>query len=190
MKTRKCVFLAAVSLAIAALFVSCAKKEENQAETVPPAGDEGVTSYVSENVSFGIFFDEAGTKRTLTLEKDRREFDCWVIVQVPEEMEISAVQWQLEIPEGVVLDIDRFNKSRIMLLGQIENSLSERFKPCLPGPKAVIHQLTFKVTGELKDATFSILPAKDGNFLGITDCSERFDLIRASSYKAVVNPVN
>jgi len=50
--------------------------------------------------------------------------------------------------------------------------------------------LTFKVTGELKDATFSILPAVDGNFLGITDCSERFDLIRASSYKAVVNPVN
>lgn len=190
MKKGKCVHLAAVSLAIAAIFVSCAKKEENQPETVPPAGDEGVTSYVSENVSFGIFFDEAGTKRTLTLEKDSREFDCWVIVQVPEDIEISAVQWQLEIPEGVVLDVDRFNKARIMSLGQIEHSLSERFKPCLPGPKAVIHQLTFKVTGELKDATFSILPAVDGNFLGITDCSERFDLIRASSYKAVVNPVN
>ncbi|HSG27764.1 MAG TPA: hypothetical protein VLA34_04730, partial [Candidatus Krumholzibacterium sp.] len=60
--------------------------------------------------------------------------------------------------------------------------------PCLSGPKALIHQLTLKVTGELDNAALSIVPSPDGNFLGIADCSEGFSEQRASSYKAVVNP--
>ncbi len=190
MKTARHIYMAVVSVAVCAMFFSCAKKGEKQANTVPPVVDEGVTSYVSEDVSFGFFFDEAGTSRTLKLHGNQKEFDGWVIVQVPEDVEISAVQWQLEIPEGVELDVDRHNKARIMLLGQLEYDLSERFDPCLAGPKAIIHQLTFKVTGKLNNATFSILPGKKGNFLGITDCSESFEMIRASSYKAVVNPDN
>ncbi|MCK4538993.1 MAG: hypothetical protein KAV42_09380 [Candidatus Krumholzibacteria bacterium] len=177
----------------AAAFVSCGGNSEEKSEktndtAVENTGDD--ISYVSEDISFGVFFDREGTKRTVDLKRGQKQLQVFIIVQVPEFIEIAAAQWQLSLPEGLEVDVDRYHKDRVMSLGQMPFGISERFKPCLPGPTAVIHELTLNITGELKNAAISILPSKDGNFLGIANCTEGFPQERASSYKAVVNPDN
>lgn len=181
----------------ATAFVSCGGNSEKNTEKTPETivkdaaeTNEEDISYVSEDISFGIFFDREGTKRTTDLKKGQKQLQVFVIVQVPEFIEIAAAQWQLSLPEGLEIDVDRYHKDRVMSLGQMPFGISERFKPCLPGPKAIIHELTLNITSELKNATLSILPSKDGNFLGIANCTEGFPQERASSYKAVVNPGN
>lgn len=178
------------------LVASCSGKGEQKEEATVSEADEaaaaaeqtGGVSYVSDEISFGIFFDEDATKRTLKLGRGEKEFDIFIYVFFPDYIEVAAVQWQLELPEGVEIDNDKYNRDRMMSLGQLEFGISERFNPCLTGPKALIHNLTLKVTGDLKNATISILPSKEGDFLGIAKCSEGHPTERASSYKAVVNP--
>ena len=184
MRDRKILLVLAV-LAAAVIF-SCSGGEKE--EPAPVEEQTETVDYVSDEISFGVFFDEEGTKRTLELDKGQDEFVCYVIVQVPAGMEIAAVQWQFEIPEGVVIDIDKYNEARIMSMGKMAIGLSERFAPCLKGPKAVIHTLTCKATSKLENATFTIVPTTEGNFLGISKCTEGYPTERASSYKAVINP--
>jgi hypothetical protein len=191
MSLRRSSVLLVILMLTAAAFVSCGGDSEKNTEktaeaTVESAGDD--IEYVSEDISFGVFFDSEGTKRTIDLKRGQKQLQAFIIVQVPDFLEIAAAQWQLSLPEGLEIDVDRYNKDRVMSLGQMPFGISESFKPCLPGPIAVIHELTLNITGELKNATISILPSKDGNFLGIANCTEGFPQERASSYKAVVNP--
>ncbi|MBN2071967.1 MAG: hypothetical protein JW814_10960 [Candidatus Krumholzibacteriota bacterium] len=186
----KSLFFRTVVPVLSLVFVfSCAKKEEAATENKPEGGEE-VLSYVSDEVSFGLFFDSEGTSRTIKLKKDQKEFTGYLFVDLPPQTSIAAVQWKLELPEGVELVNDKYRDERIMSIGQIKVGLSERFKPCLEGPKVLIHTLTFLVVADLENATFSILPTQDSKTLGIASCEEGFPEIRASAYKAVVNPGN
>lgn len=188
---RKVLVFTVIGLAALGLFVfSCAEKEEVSKESKPEAAEGKTLSYISDEISFGLFFDSEGTKRTIKLSRGQKEFVGYLYVQFPESMEIAAVQWRLELPEGVKITNDKYCDSRIMSLGQIPIGLSERFKPCLAGPKALIHTLTFTTAADLKNATFSILPTEDSGVLGVAVCTEAYPIERASSYKAVVNPEN
>ena len=188
MVSARSVYLLTVICMIALSSFSCGEKQQEESES--PASEEqaGTISYVSEDFSFGVFFDAEGTKRTIELEKGQKELQAYVMVHVPDSLEIAAVQWKLDLPEGLEVGLDKYNKRRVLTLGQMEGGISERFKPCLKGPRILIHELTLIVTGELKDAMISVLPSPDGNFLGIARCEKGFDLERASSYRAVVNP--
>ncbi|MBN2185283.1 MAG: hypothetical protein JW746_08150 [Candidatus Krumholzibacteriota bacterium] len=188
---RKSSVFAVIGLISLSLFVfSCAPKEEAARESKPAAAEGEQLSYVSDDVSFGLFFDSEGTKRTIELKKDQKEFVGYLYLQFPVGMEIAAVQWKLELPEGVRITNDKYLDSRIMSLGQIPKGLSERFTPCLQGSKVLIHELTFIASSDLKNAAFSILPAEDSGVLGIAECIEGYPIVRASSFKAVVNPEN
>ncbi len=189
MKAGKFSFAVPVLLICVTMFFSCAEKKEKQVEEKPEA-EKTTLSYISDEISFGLFFDKEGTKRTITLEKGQKTFEGFVYVQVPDNMEIVAVQWRLEMPAGVKIDVDRFHEDRIMTLGQIRHGISERFKPCLNGPKILIHSLTFVTFEKLENAVFSILPAEDADYLAIATCQDGYPEERASSYRAVVNPVD
>ena len=188
---RKLFVFTVIGLISLSLFVfSCAGKEEVAEETKPAATEGEQLSYISDEISFGLFFDSEGTKRTIQLKKGQKEFVAYVYLQFPEGMEIAAVQWKLEFPEGVKITNDKYLDSRTLSLGQIPRGLSERFNPCLQGPKVLIHELTFLASADLKNATFSILPDENSGVLGIAECIEGYPLERASSFRAVVNPEN
>lgn len=188
---RKTFVFTAIGLIALGLFVfSCAEKEEVSKESKPEAAENETLSYISDEVSFGLFFDREGTKRTIKLEKGEKEFVGFLYVQFPRGMEVAAVQWKLELPEGVKIINDKYLDSRIMSLGRIPRGLSERFSPCLKDEKVLLHELTFLAEAELKNATFSVLPAEDSGVLGIAECIEGYPIERASSFRAVVNPEN
>ena len=187
---RKVYLVALIGLiAFSLSVISCSAKKEETAEKSEPetAGKEHI-SYVSEDVSFGLFFDSEGTKRTIRLDEGQKEFVAYLFLEFPEGMEVAAVQWKLDLPEGVNIVNDKYLDSRIMSLGQIPRGLSERFNPCISGPKVLIHELTFLASTELKDAVISILPADDSGVLGVAECVEGYPIVKAASFKAVVNP--
>jgi len=181
------VFLVTI-LAISFLSTSCSKKEEQQPGTQQETGEKEVISYIDEDVSYGLYFDEKGTQRTLTLAQGQKEFDLFMIITCPDYMEIAAVEWRLVVPEGVELVNDRYRQDRVLSMGTIERGQSERFAPCVTGPRILIHTLTFAVGGTLENAVFAVMPSLDNENLGVAECTEGFPLVRAAAYKAVVNP--
>jgi len=174
-------------VALLALAASCTKKEEQPETQQRDAGQETI-SFVSEDVSFGIYFDEAGTQRSLRLDAGRQEFTAYLILDCPEHTQVASVEWRLELPAGVEIVNDRYRWDRTMSLGTIEHGISEGFKECLEGPRLLLHTLTFLATAELSNATVSVMPSLNGNFLGIAECREGFPMVRAASYRAVINP--
>lgn len=175
-----------IPIACTTLLLSCSKKEKATEEKT----EEKPISYVSQDVSFGLFFNEEGTERTITLKKDQKEFTGYLYLQFPEIMQIASVEWRLVLPEGVEIEIDKYNTDRVMSLGFIENGISETFQPCASGPKFLLHTFVFRTTKTLKNAEFSLMASNDGNFLGVAECKEGFPRTRAAAYKAVVNPEN
>jgi hypothetical protein len=183
---------------LAFLAVSCAGEKETEqkseqvteqkTEPAEAAGDEESIAFVDEEISFGVFFDEEGTKRTLRLDKGKDQFTGYIFLMCPEYKEIASTQFRLEMPEGVVIENDKYRWDRVMSMGTFERGLSERFVPCIPGPKMLLHTLTFKVSSPLDNAVFSIMPSHDARFLAVAECKEGYPMVRASAFKAVVNP--
>ena len=167
--------------------VSCSGEKEAESKKTAAAKDETI-QYVDEEVSYGLFFDEEGTKRTLALKKGQEEFLGYLFLICPEYKEIASTQFRLEMPEGVLVENDKYRQDRVMSMGTFERGISERFMPCIPGPKILIHTFTFKVTGPLDNAVFTILPSLDNEYLAAAECEEGYPIIRASAFKAVVNP--
>lgn len=194
MGLKKVVLFVFLAVFAGGLFSSCSNgdKDSSKIDSTSESGQkenlkEGeVLSYSNEDVSFGLFFDKEGVSRSLTLEKDQTNFKGYVIVKFPEEMGISAVQWMLDLPEGIEIVSDDYYEERNLALGRITKGLSEAF-PCVHGPSILLHTITFEADTGLKDAVISILPDKHGNFLGIAEC-DGGKQVRAVSYKAVVNP--
>jgi len=178
--------------AVLALTASCAKKREEE----PAAGQQRdsesreTISYLDEEVVFGLYFDEEGTQRTMRLDRGRKEFDLFLIVDCPEHVPFISVEWRLEQPDGVELINDRYRWDRIISLGTIDRGLSENYRDCLHGPRILLHTLTFRVTGELSDAAFAVMPGLKSGFLGIAECREGHQEVRGISYQAIVNPTD
>ena len=169
------------------LAVSCGGEKEAEAEKPAAAKDETI-EYVDEEVSYGLFFDAEGTKRTVELKKGQEEFLGYLFLICPDYKEIASTQFRLEMPEGVLIENDKYRQDRVMSMGTFDRGISERFVPCVPGPKILIHTFTFKVTGPLDNAVFTILPSMDNEYLAVAECEEGYPIIRASAFKAVVNP--
>jgi hypothetical protein len=169
------------------LAVSCGGNNEAEAEKPAAAKDETI-EYVDEEVSYGLFFDAEGTKRTVELKKGQEEFLGYLFLICPDYKEIASTQFRLEMPEGIFIDNDKYRQDRVMSMGTFDRGISERFMPCVPGPKILIHTFTFKVTGPLDNAVFTILPSLDNEYLAAAECEEGYPIIRASAFKAVVNP--
>jgi hypothetical protein len=187
MKSRKRWLLILGVSVVALLALSCAKKEQKK-ETAPAdttAGKE--LSYVSGEVNFGVYFDEAGTQRTLKLGRGEKTFPIHVIVHFPEGMGIAAAEYRLVLPQGLEIETDKAYPKIIAHLGNFGDGISETFE-CAHGPRLLLHTFALKVTGQLKDAEIAIMPDPQGNFLGVALCEHGQDMITASSYKAVVNP--
>jgi hypothetical protein len=188
----KRVFVLAALILAALLVFSCGgqkKAEQEEPEKQAEAGTKDETiSYVNEEVSYGVFFDEEGTRRTLKLNKGQDQFDAYVFLICPDYLEIASTQFRLVMPEGVAIENDKYRMDRVMSMGTFTRGISERFVPCVPGPKILIHTLTLRVTAPLDNAVFTILPSLDNEFLDAAECREGYPLIRASAYKAVVNP--
>lgn len=180
------VFLVTV-LALSFLTASCSKKEE-QPGTQQETGGKEVISFIDEDVSFGLYFDEDGTQRTLDLAPGQQEFDVYMVLTCPEYMEIAAVEWRLELPAGIELVNDRYRKDRVLSMGPLDQGHSERFAPCVAGPKILLHTFTFAVTGILENAVFAVMPSIENETLGVAECKEGYPVLRAAAYKAVVNP--
>ncbi len=92
------------------------------------------------------------------------------------------------MPEGVVIENDKYRNGRVLSMGTFERGISENFVPCIPGPKILLHTFTFRVTAPLDNAVFTVLHSVDSDFLAVAECEEGFPIIRASAFKAVVNP--
>jgi hypothetical protein len=167
------------------LVFSCSKKEK-KAESAP-ADTTKTVSYISEEVSFGIFFDEKGTKRSLTLDHGQKQVKISIIVSFPETLPISAVEYRLVLPQGVTIENDKYYQERVALMGRLEHGIAETF-PCVKGPQLLLHTLTLNVPPGLKDAELAILPSEDGDLLGVAICDEGMSELRAASYRAVINP--
>lgn len=180
-KSSVCVVLVVLC---AVLLVSCSEGEKEEA-----AQEEAkeTISYLSEDVSFGVFFDEKGTQRTLALGPNQQEFDVFIIISFPVDIEIGAAEWRLELPEGVTMINDKYILDRTISMGLMKHGLSERF-PCVGGPTCILHTLTLHTDRELKNAEVAVLPSKDGEFLGVAECIEGYPRIRATSFRGVVNP--
>lgn len=178
-------------LTSAVLFLSCGDGGNGEGETGEPAASkaEGDTlDYIREDVSFGFYFDEEGTKRTIELEEGEETFTGYVILKFPEHMTITGVEWRLVLPEGVTVVNDKYNEKRVLSMGTMEKGISEGLRPCVPGPSVVLHTLTLRKTGPLTDAVISIMPSLGNEYLGVTECKEGYPMITAASYKAVINP--
>jgi hypothetical protein len=171
------------------LAFSCAGEKEKEAEK-PAETKEETIAFVDEEVSYALFFDEEGTKRTIKLNRGQDEFEGYLFLMCPEYKEIASTQFRLMMPEGVVIVNDKYRMDRVMSMGTFQRGISERYVPCVPGPKLLLHTFTFKVIAPLDNAVFSILPSLDAQFLAVTECQEGYPMIRASAYKAVVNPSN
>jgi hypothetical protein len=169
------------------LVLSCGGKKEAEAEKPAVANDETIT-YVDEEVTYGLYFDQEGTKRTLKLKKGEEQFLGYFFLICPDYKKISSTQFRLEMPEGVFIENDKYRMDRVMSMGTFQRGISENFVPCIPGPKILLHTFTFKVTGPLDNAVFTILPSHDNDFLAVAECEEGYPIIRASAFKAVVNP--
>ena len=181
--------LLALTIALAALLaLSCAKKAPKQ-EAAPPADTTKARpiSYVSEEVNFGMYFDEAGTKRTLKLDKGQKTLTAYLILNFPAGMKISAVEYRISLPKGLEIDTDKAFKDIVAHLGRFEDGISETF-PCESGPRIILHTFTMKVTGPLSNAEIMILPDPQAKFLGVAMCEENMPTMPASSFKAIVNP--
>ena len=160
---------------------------EKPAETAAETTEETI-SYVNEEVSYGLFFDEEGTKRTVKLGRGDEEFKGYLFLICPEHMEIASTQFRLVMPEGVALTGDKYRMDRVISMGTFERGISERYAPCLPGPKILLHTFTFRVTAPLDNAVFTILSSMDYEYLVVADCKEGYPEVRASAFRAVVNP--
>lgn len=171
------------------LAISCAGEKEKETQAEKPAGTQEETiAFVDEEVSYGLFFDEEGTKRTIRLGRDQDQFTGYFYLMCPDYKEIASTQFRLEIPEGIVIENDKYRMDRVMSMGTFQRGISERFAPCVPGPKILLHTFTFRVIAPLDNAVFAILPSLDARFLAVTECQEGYPMIRASAFKAVVNP--
>jgi hypothetical protein len=170
------------------LLVSCAKKEKKtEGAPVDTTATDSTLSYVSEEVSFGVFFDQDGTKRTITLGPRDKQVTIHIIVNFPETMQIAASEFRLVLPKGVTLETDKFYPNRTALLGTFEHGISEAF-PCVAGPKLELHALVLNVPPGLKDAEIALMPDEDSQFMGVAICDEMKSTVTGVSYKAVINP--
>jgi hypothetical protein len=188
-----------VALVVAAtvLFTgSCAKQEEKpETEQAAVTGNdheghehgERTIKYIDEDVSLGIFFDQEGTKRTLHLADDAKEFIAYIIIKLPDYLEINAVEYQLELPEGLTIVNDKYLEERTIVMGHFDHGISEAF-PCMTGPQIVLHELTFRTAGPLDNAVIGIAPHRQSKQVAVTKCSEGYPIIKVSAYRAVVNP--
>ena len=177
---------AIIAALISLCFVFSCSKKEKKVENAPLDSTKTI-SYISEEISFAVFFDEGGTKRTLTLDGGATQTKIYLFVNFPETMKISAVEYRLSLPQGVTLENDKFYEQRVALLGTFEDGISETF-PCAAGPKLLLHTLTVNVPSGLKNAEFAILSSKDNDFLGVATCDEGLPMLEGSSYRAVMNP--
>jgi hypothetical protein len=169
-----------------ALAASCEKKAETE-ETSVPQPEAAPLSFVSDEISFAIYFDEAHTRRAIDLAKGQTEIDIYVVIHFPEEMGIAAAEYRIELPDGAKILSDSFYENRTLTMGNFQDGFSEGFH-CVHGPKLQLHKLGLSVQEGMKDATIALLPSKRTDFLGVATCGEGFPEVRASSYKAVINP--
>ena len=177
-----------VSLVCLSLVFSCAKKEKKAEGTAADSTKPDTTlSYVSEEVNFGAFFDEQGTKRTVKLGPRDNQVKLYIIVSFPKAMQMNAVEYRLVLPEGVSLENDKFYENRVALLGSFGDGISETF-PCVAGPSLLLHTLTLNVPPGIKNGEIAFLPHNRSNFIGIALCDESQTLVTAAAYKAVINP--
>jgi hypothetical protein len=166
--------------------LSCGEKTEQEQQ--PAAETEETTiGYTSEEFSFGVYFDAEGTERTTVLEKGQTELDAYIFVHYPEGTGIAAVEFRLELPEGIKIMSDSFYEKRTLSMGSFQRGISEGF-PCVYGPKLQLHRLTLGIEGEIENGVISILPAENTAQLAVAMCDEAYTTIRASSYKGVINP--
>ena len=185
---RQRVSLMLIALLILSLVFSCGKSGK-KAENAPADTTRADTtlSYISEEVSFGVFFDQAGEKRTVELGSRDRRTTIYIVVSYPETMPIAAVEYRLALPPGVAIVNDVYYNQRVGLLGTFEDGISETF-PCVPGPKLLLHALTLSVPTGLKNAEIALLAHAKSEFIGIAKCDETMSMVPATSYRAVINP--
>ncbi len=176
-------------VAICALSASCSGGGGEGEEKASGEETKSNLTYVSEEYSFGVFFDREGNTRTLELGPDKKEFKAYIMIKFPEETPIKAVQWKLELPEGVEITNDDYYSGRNLTLGNMFKGFSEGF-PCVKGPSLLLHTLTLKTAKPLEDAVISIVPAHRDDFLGVVTCEEGNPMIRSASYVGVVNPTD
>jgi len=172
------------------LVLSCSKKEQKAAGAPADTTKKDTTlSYVSQEVSFGVFFDQQGAKRTVKLASRDKQVMIYVVVNFPESMQISAVEYRLALPKGVTIENDKFYAERVALIGTFDGGISETF-PCVPGPRVVLHALTLNVPPDLKNAEIAIMPGAESQFIGVAMCDNAHTMVTATSYKAVINPAD
>ena len=168
-------------------FSSCGEKEE-QEQTPEPVAEETI-SYINEEFSFGVFFDKKGTQRQITIEKGQKELLAYIFVRFPEDIGIAAVEYRIDLPEGVRIWSDRFYEKRSLTMGTFEHGMTEGFG-CVSGPELLLHVLTLGIDKDLKNATISILPSLRTDFIGVAKCDDAMTEVRAISFKAVINPTD
>jgi len=166
-------------------FSSCGEKEE-QEQTPEPAAQQTL-SFVNEEISFGVFFDEKGTERQITIEKGQKELKAYIFVRFPEDLGIAAVEYRIDLPEGVRIWSDRFYEKRSLTMGTFEHGMTEGFH-CVYGPELLLHVLTLGIEKDLENATISLMPSHRTDFIGVAKCDDVFTEVRAASFKAVINP--
>ena len=113
-----------------------------------------------------------------TLEEGQKEILTYIILRYPEEVSISAVEYRIELPEGVQIWSDRCYEKRTLTMGNFERGMTEGFG-CVYGPELLLHTLTLRIDGDLENATISILPSLITGFIGAVTCDDAPAKVRA-----------
>jgi hypothetical protein len=120
---------------------------------------------------------------------EKEEQEIYIFVRFPEELGIGAVEYRIDLPEGVRIWSDRFYEKRSLTMGSFEHGMTEGFD-CVYGPELLLHVLTLGIEKDLENATISIMPSHRTDFIGIAECDDAFSEHRATSFKAVINPID
>jgi hypothetical protein len=183
------------------LLVSCSTKTEEGTETTakPPQGEQARTEPVSAiyaDEEFGEidrladahirpYFDAEATQTEKAVSAGEY-FDLYVIAEYNELYPMSAAEYKLVLPEGVVVMGMVQTDSTILTLGKWDNDFMIAFR-CTSGPKAMLVKYQCKAEDDFTGGTIETVKGMDLNFLGFTLCDEIKTMVKGKGGTAEIS---
>ena len=125
----------------------------------------------TEGLALNLYGDEAGTVTTLEVTPGQM-FDIYLLLENETPDRIAAIQYRLQLPEGVSLIAEQRLKEDALIMGASESNISIAFKCVDPGILGVMKYICQAAQG-FTGGTIYIAEAADADltmFRGIATC--------------------
>lgn len=127
-------------------------------------------------------FDMAGAQTSKTVAPDE-QFNLFVVAEFSDLYSMSAAEYKLVLPEGIVVLGTAHTDSTIITLGKYDEDFMIAFR-CLTGPRHWIAKYVCKIDDGFTGGTVEIVQGQNLNFLGFVTCDASKTEIRAHGGKA------